>query len=368
MTKECIHCHKTSLFISSPLNLCIDCIRSHYHLFKEHINKIHAETRKKFSLPPKPPKDKDGLLCDLCINRCVIPNNGKGYCGIRKNSGGKLKELWESKNKGLFDWYFDQLPTNCVASPMCPGGSDSGYPRYSYKKGPEYGFRNLSIFYRACSFNCLFCQNWQFKKYSQDKIKDSQELIDSIDEKTSCICFFGGDPTPQLPHAIELSKKIIKQKKGKIIRICWETNGTMNDNLLREMACISFRSGGSIKFDLKAYNDSLHKAICGISNHQTLKNFKSLGKFVSERPDPPFLIASTLLIPGYIDTREVSQIASFIASVNPEIPYSLLGFAPHFFMDDLPRTPKKLAYECYQEAKKAGLKRITIGNPHILTD
>lgn len=361
MTKRCIGCSKISPLISSPLNLCIDCLRFDYNRFEEHINRVHAESRERFSLPSKPPRDENGTVCNLCINRCLIPENERGYCGIRKNSGGKLKDFVS------LDWYFDSLPTNCVAGWVCPGGSEAGYPKYSHQRGPEYGLKNISVFYRTCSFNCLFCQNWNFKQYSSKGMEKTQELIQSIDEKTSCICFFGGDPTPLLPHAIELSKRVIKQK-GEILRICWETNGTMNEEMLRKIADISLQSGGCIKFDLKAYNENLHKALCGVSNQQTLKNFTSQRKLFEERPDPPFLIASTLLIPGYIDVKEVSQIASFIASVHEDIPYTLLGFFPHFYMKDLPLTTKKLAYECLEEAKRAGLKRVRIGNPHLLRE
>ena len=52
-------------------------------------------------------------------------------------------------------------------------------------------------------------------------------------------------------------------------------------------------------------------------------------------PVPPLLIASTLLVPGYVNENEVGGIARFIASINPDIPYSLLAYCPHFYMSDL---------------------------------
>jgi len=41
-------------------------------------------------------------------------------------------------------------------------------------------------------------------------------------------------------------------------------------------------------------------------------------------------------VPGYVDAEEVGLIARFIAEVDPRIPYTLLAFAPHFYMQDLP--------------------------------
>jgi len=142
----------------------------------------------------------------------------------------------------------------------------------------------------------------------------------------------------------------------------------MHPALLRQAAELSLKSGGCIKFDLKAWSEELNIALCGVSNKRTLENFRFLAQYTKERPSPPFLVASTLLVPGYIDKEEVARIASFIASLNPEIPYSLLGFHPQFFMSDLPATSRRVAYECLEAAKEAGVKRVRIGNLHLLRD
>jgi len=64
--------------------------------------------------------------------------------------------------------------------------------------------------------------------------------------------------------------------------------------------------------------------------------------------------------------QEVEQIASFIASIDPEIPYSLLAFCPACFMEDLPSTSVRHAEECVDAALAAGLKRVKIGNTQVL--
>ena len=140
----------------------------------------------------------------------------------------------------------------------------------------------------------------------------------------------------------------------------------MNKELLNEMMSISLESGGCVKFDLKAMDSKLHLALCGVDNKQTLENFSLAAKRISERPQPPPLIASTLLVPGYIDAYEVEKIASFIAKLDPNIPYALLGFHGDFLMKDLPTTSWKQAESCLSAAKSAGLKQVRIGNIHIL--
>ena len=194
----------------------------------------------------------------------------------------------------------------------------------------------------------------------------AQALSSQVDVRTSCICYFGGDPTPQLGHAIATARLARKENKGKILRICWESNGSMHRSLLNEVARLSMESGGCIKFDLKAYDQRLHLALCGVSNERTLENFAWLANMAEERTAPPFLIASTLLVPGYVDEEEVRRIAGFIATLNTDIPYALLAFYPHFFMADLPTTSRNHALRCREAALKQGLKNIRVGNLHLL--
>ncbi len=140
----------------------------------------------------------------------------------------------------------------------------------------------------------------------------------------------------------------------------------MSLSLLKGMAEIAFKSGGCIKFDLKAWSEPVHFALCGVSNKRTMRNFTYLGRWVGRRPDPPFLIASTLLVPGYIDEDEIRGISRLIASVSPEIPYALLAFYPQFYFGDLRTTARSHALRCKEIAEEVGLQRVRIGNTHLL--
>jgi len=254
-----------------------------------------------------------------------------------------------------------------VADWVCPAGTGAGYPEFTYRNSAEYGYKNLAVFYHACSFDCLFCQNWHYRRLlSSPNWVEASKLVEAVDELTACICFFGGDPTPQLPHAIYVSRLALKQNQGRILRICWETNGSMHPALLRQMAELSLSSGGCIKFDLKAWSEPIHIALCGVSNKRTLDNFRLLAGYTKIRPSPPLLIGSTLLVPGYVDKKEVAGIASFISSLDPNIPYALLAFHPDFLMTDLPATSRQQAIECLEAAKAAGLSQVRLGNIQLL--
>ena len=366
-TASCRGCGRDALPISSALGLCLDCLRSGFEAALPLIESAHEEARKPFNLPPRPPRDDHGRQCNLCVNECVVGEGQTGYCGLRHNRSGRLAGA--NADMGNVSWYHDPLPTNCVADWVCPGGTGSGYPRFASRRGPEYGYKNLAVFYQACSFDCLFCQNWHYRFHvSQEPRVSASMLADQVDGETACICYFGGDPSPQLPHALRASRLALEKSKGRVLRICWETNGSMHPGLLRKAAELSLASGGCIKFDLKAWSEGLHIALCGVSNRRTLENFRLLAGYRAARPSPPLLIASTLLIPGYVDREEVFNIASFIASLGPDIPYSLLAFHPQFVMNDLPTTSRRLARECLDAAGEAGLTNVRIGNIHLLGD
>ncbi|MDY6954653.1 MAG: radical SAM protein, partial [Thermodesulfobacteriota bacterium] len=322
-------------------------------------------SRKAYGLPTEPPRDPEAVSCNICFHRCRIPEGHSGFCGLRKVGDGRLKG--GRPHEGNLSFYYDPLPTNCVASFVCPAGMGSRYPPYARAKGPERGYQNLAVFYHACAFNCLYCQNYHFKeKTFLPGRYHARALARAADETTSCICYFGGDPGPQILHALKAASLAIKRKRDEILRVCWETNGSLNQPYLHMMAQASLQSGGCIKCDLKAWDEGLHKALCGVPNGKTLENFQALSRLTSARPDPPLLIASTLLVPGYVDEQEVSGIARFISALDPDMPYSLLGFWPQFYLNDLPKTSRAHALRCQEAAQRAGLTRVHIGNVHML--
>jgi pyruvate formate lyase activating enzyme len=197
----------------------------------------------------------------------------------------------------------------------------------------------------------------------QRRLISARHLADQANNRTYCVCFFGGDPASQMPHALGTASYLFDRG----VTICWETSGNVNNRLLDRAVDYSRRSGGVIKFDIKAFDETLHIALTGVSNKQTLENFaRSAGKY-SNGPGPPLVIASTLLVPGYVDVEEVGRIARFIAKIHPEIPYSLLAFHPHFYLHDLPTTSVGHATAAEMAAKEAGLMNVRVGNKHLLS-
>lgn len=307
---ECVFCSKKVQ--SKFLGVCVECAKSEKVL--EVAEKLH------------PKRGGSVKVCKLCANEC----NGIALCG--KPSYGNLV------------YYEDPLPTNCCNSWFCEGSKLSG--------------TNLAVFYYGCNFDCLFCQNWSHKNVNR-KFSGLEELLSAaMQKRVKCICHFGGSPEPQLPFALKFSRKALELRED--IMICWEWNGAGNTSLALKAAELSSKSNGTVKFDLKAWNENLHILLTGRSNERVKKNFERIAeKF------PEVLSATTLLVPFYVDKGEIEGIASFIASIDENIPYSLLVFHPDYLLRDLPITPREQVFECFKVAKK-WLRSVNIGNLHLL--
>jgi len=348
----CRLCGEESPLTAGWLGLCPRCIRERPEKALDVADEAHARARRLFGLPERPPRLEGGQRCGLCVQDCVIGEGERGFCGLREVHDGEMQSRAGTRERGLLHWYRDPLPTNCVADPFCPGHD-------------QRGKHNLAVFYASCTVDCLFCQNYQYREVdpAQSDLLSARALADVANERTYCACFFGGDPASQMRHALAAGRHLAERG----IAVCWETNGTARPALMDRALDLALATGGCVKIDLKARDETLHRALTGASNRHTLENVVRAAARLQERPDPPPLVVSTLLIPGYVGAEEVGRIARFIAEQNPAVPYVLLGFAPHFLFTDLPRTSVRHAREAEAAAREAGLTSVRIGNRHLLS-
>ncbi len=374
----CEFCGKKDKLISQTLKICRECILTKdWERVKSHVMSIHARVREQVGLPPSPPKCPESelkFICNLCINECRLSEEDTSYCGLRnikKDREGKLP--MPNQSEGYLHGYLDSNPTNCCNAWFCPAGTEYGFPEYSNYQGPEFGTYSYAAFLYGCSFDCLFCQNASHKIISKRNLVCAEDVAEEIanNEKITCICYFGGTPEPQLRFTIRISNLILKkikyQKKRKF-RVCWEWNGSGNRDLVEECMKIAIKTGGNIKFDLKAFYEKLNYALCGNTNKRTLSNFKFLAEkyFGTREKEMPELSGCTLLVPGYTIYKDVEKIAQFISSIDENIPYSLLVFHPDYQMRDLGINPNEQAMRCLIIAKKY-LNNVHLGNKFLLS-
>ena len=360
---QCRVCGSQSHLIAEILSVCVSCIRRRPGAALPSIREVHGRIRSEFGLPPEVPTTHGGVACSLCANACRLGEGELGQCGLRTGRKGRLVHLAGLPQGAMVSWYDDPLPTNCVADWVCQGTRVA-----AVRRGPRKV--NLAVFYEACTFNCVSCQNWHYRLKRPAELVNAKELAAQAHQHTFCVCFFGGDPTPQMPHALATARSLANRG----VTVCWETNGSMDSQLLDQAVDLSLESGGCVKFDLKAFDENLHLALTGVGNWRTLENLRRAVRRMPEQRAlrhgqgvPPLVVASTLLVPGYVDAEEVGRIASFIAGIDPDTPYALLAFHPNFYVPDLPSTSVRHAEEAMGAARAAGLTRVRVGNRHLLS-
>jgi pyruvate formate lyase activating enzyme len=279
-----------------------------------------------------------------------------GFCNIRIAENGEI--VGRHSPSAVVSWYFDPLPTNCVADWVCPvtKKQDLGFGRQRLK--------NLAVFYGSCNSDCLFCQNASYRTMMArgSPLMTPEELAKAADDYTACVCYFGGDPACNPEHSVKTSQLLNESRK---VRVCYETNGNISKKWLDTISGIIESTGGTLKFDLKAVTSNIYESLTGVSNAVVLRNFKELAIAKKQR-DGEFLVASILLVPGYIDLSEIRKICRFIAECDSSIPTALLGFSPHHAMSDLPRTSRNHAKTALEVSKEEGLENVRIGNLGLL--
>jgi pyruvate formate lyase activating enzyme len=309
----------------------------------------------------------------------LVPPGGVGYCGVISNKSGRLlPRASDGGLRAIVHWYLDPHPTNCVATPVCPAATSAGYPVYTDTPGVERGRFNLAVFFAGCSLDCLFCQNWEHKTMLRDPNAPKRtidELVEAaMDPRVTCICFFGGDPTPHSQWALAAARRIasLAKREGVVKRICWETDGLASPGIMRTMASLSLKSGGIVKVDWKAWTPSIYEALTGGDGWKALRRLREntaiISRMARERPEPPLLVVSILLVPGYVGPSEVYAIASYLATLDPSPPVVLLGFHGELNMRDLPTTSWDHAERAVRAVRRAGIKEVYIGNEWLLSN
>jgi pyruvate formate lyase activating enzyme len=364
---NCYGCNAQGNLISETIGLCRDCIEDDFERHHAHLEGVHRRVRADFDMPLMSPREPDGLACDVCARSCSMIPGQSGYCSVRHNIGGDIAIDSETAGAAYVELRHDPLPGSCGASFACPGCSAAGFPKYSYSRGAESGYKCLVVNYNSCNFNCLFCQHWSFReKATAEYLMTPEQVVQQIDDSVACLCFTGGDSAPQIEHALQVAELAARETRGRILRLCWETNGSQRHSYIQRIARLAFESGGLIKIELKAFSPKIHYALCGISNRQVLNNFRALQKVAPQRPETPLAAASTVLVPGYITPGEIWRIGQFMASRGSETPYALLAFFPHFYLNDLPSTSREHADAALEAALDSGLKKLHIGNKFFI--
>jgi len=287
--------------------------------------------------------EKEGILykqlpngraeCDLCARRCKIGEGQKGFCGIRKNIGGKIYLIA----------YGDIAAVNI--DPI------EKKPLFHYKPGASM----LSVGTVGCNFNCLYCQNWDLshERHIGGREITPEELTElGRQYGVDGITYTYNEPTIFMEYAIDVAK--LAKKEGMFNTFV--TNGYMTPEAVD--AASGFIDAMTVDFKGNA-NDGFARKYIAIPSEepifQSLLEMKRKGIFVE---------ITDLVVPGVGDsTEDAKKLVKWIYdNMGPDVPLHFLRFHPDYKMLDIPMTPVETLERHYKIAKDEGMNYVYLGN------
>lgn len=279
---------------------------------------------------------EDGSVrCRLCAHHCHIKSGQRGLCQVRENRDGVLYSLVYGK---LVSENIDPIEKKPIFH-LLPGST------------------SYSISTVGCNFRCRHCQNYGISQYSgrhggtiPGRERSPAEVVAEAG-KAGCasISYTYVEPTIFYEFALDTARLAFEQG----IRNIFVSNGYTGAEATREIAPVLTANN----IDLKAFSDRFYQEVCGAKLRpvlETIRLMKELGVWVE---------ITTLVIPGWNDSDdELTAIADFIHSIDPEMPWHVTAFHPTYKMIDRPPTPAATLKKAREVGLAAGLKFVYTGN------
>ncbi|MEW6214898.1 MAG: AmmeMemoRadiSam system radical SAM enzyme [Nitrospirota bacterium] len=279
-------------------------------------------------------RDEKEVRCSLCAHRCIIKDGKRGICSVRENRDGTLYSLVYGR---VISMHIDPIEKK---------------PLFHFLPGST----SFSLATVGCNFHCTHCQNFEISQFPKEYGGDipgqyvTPEAIVEAAVRNGCesISYTYTEPTIFFEFAYDCAR--LAHVRG--IKNVFVSNGYTSPEATRVIAL--YLDGNNI--DLKG-NDDHYKKICGAKLEpvkETIRLMKELGVWVE---------VTTLVIPDHNDSEEdLRNIADFIKSVDPFIPWHVTQFYPTYKLTDKPRTPIKTLRRARDIGFEAGLKYVYEGN------
>lgn len=277
--------------------------------------------------------DQSRVECFACGHKCRIPKGRSGVCKVRFNIDGKLYVPWG-------------YVTSIAIDPI--------------EKKPFFhvqpGSYTLSFGMLGCNFHCSYCQNWITSQALRDPSAIAMPDFISPEEivniafryRSKIITSTYNEPLITSEWAVEILK--IASQYG--IRGAYVSNGNATSEVLDYIRpYVDF-----FKVDLKTFNDLNYRKLGGRLNVvlDTIKMLVEKGFWVE---------IVTLIVPGFNDSEEeLRDIARFIVSVSPNIPWHVTAFHGDYKMTNVGNTSPKQLIRAVEIGYEEGLRFVYAGN------
>src|SRR5512136_1410657 len=237
------------------------------------------------------------VRCFACGHRCLIPPGREGICRVRFNEGGVLRVPW---------------------------GYVAGLHMDPVEKKPFYhvlpGAKALSFGMLGCDMHCGFCQNWLTSQALRDSAATAPAEEVSAEEIVRAAKRGGARIVTSTYNepliTSEWAAAVFRLAKAEGLLCSYVSNGNGTEGVLEYL-----RPWVSLyKVDLKGFRDRPYRELGATLERVTwtIRALHEKGFWVE---------VVTLVVPGFNDSdEELGDIARFLVSVCPDIPWHVTAF------------------------------------------
>ena len=272
------------------------------------------------------------LECGICPHHCSLEEGQRGLCRARMNISGTV--TCENYGK-LSAMALDPIEKK---------------PLYQFHPGSKI----LSVGSYGCNLRCVFCQNSEISMASSEKIHTDQVMPEKLVDyalKTRNRGNIGIAYTynePLVSYEFVRDCAALAREDG--LKNVVVTNGYIcSEPLVQLLPYLD-----AMNIDLKAFTEEFY--------HKMRGDLETVKASITLAAKECHVEVTTLIIPGENDSEdEMEKLSSWLASINPEIPYHISRFFPRFEMQDRGPTPLDTIYRLADVARKH-LKYVYEGN------
>ena len=273
------------------------------------------------------------VRCVACGHRCRIPPGREGICRVRFNEDGVLR---------------------------VPFGYVSGLQLDPIEKKPFFhvlpGSAALSFGMLGCDFHCSYCQNW----LTSQTLRDPGAIAPVNEVTPEEIARLARERGARIVTATyneplitsEWAVAIFRRAREEGLLCSYVSNGNATEEVLEYL-----RPWVSLyKVDLKGFRDGPYRKLGGTLERVlwTIRALHEKGFWVE---------VVTLVVPGHNDSEEeLTDIARFLVSVSPDIPWHVTAFHPNYRMDDRHSTSVRTLLRAAEIGVAEGLHFVYAGN------
>lgn len=270
--------------------------------------------------------------CHVCRNRCSLEDGQTGACRARKNVDGTVVSINYGQITGMALDPIEKKPLRMF------------YP----------GSMILSVGSFGCNLSCPFCQNHEISMAGQKQCESvavsPAELAQKAEELKQHgnigVAYTYNEPLIGWEYVRDTAL-LVRQRGMKNVIV---TNGSVTEDVLEAVLPLT----DAMNIDLKGFTESYYRKLGG-----DLENVK---QFIRRASRQCHVELTTLIVPGENDSpEEMMEEASWIASLNPEIPLHVTRFFPRYKMRDRAAADVAAVRELAQVAGKY-LNDVWVGN------